>query len=167
MANVPFGGADAGAELFVSVVREDRVKAVDAFGARSIAPEAINEVGADVFSPCALGAIINDIALPVLKAVIVAGGANNQLGDEIRHGSALRERGILYAPDYVVNGGGMIQLALERTGLNWDEVHRRVRRIGDMLSSVFERADRTNVSTSIAATEMARECIESAPREAA
>jgi leucine dehydrogenase len=150
--------AAAGAELVVADVRADRVgDAVKTFGATGVPPEAIYAVPADVLAPCALGAVINDATMPVLAAPIIAGGANNQLADERRHGAALRERGILYAPDYVINAGGLIQLAVERSGMDWAEVDRRVRAIGDTLAELFVRADRAGVPTAAAAREIAEE----------
>ena len=79
-----------------------------------MAVDRIHVVEADVFAPCALGAVINDMTLPVLGARIVAGSANNQLA-EPRHGALLKARGILYAPDYVINAGGLIDVAHERS----------------------------------------------------
>jgi leucine dehydrogenase len=115
-----------------------------------------------VFAPCALGAVINDATEPLLKAKIVAGGANNQLADEARHGGRLKERAILYAPDYVINAGGMIQLALEKTGaLDWKEVNARVRAIGDTLTRIFEQTAEANITPSEAARRLARTRLQS------
>ncbi|WP_342361760.1 Glu/Leu/Phe/Val family dehydrogenase [Terrarubrum flagellatum] len=149
--------AAAGAELVVSDLRSELVEdAVSAFGARPAAPEEIHRVAADVFAPCALGAVVNDATLPELRAPIVAGAANNQLADEIRHGAQLRDRNILYAPDYVINAGGMIQLAVERSGLDWSEVDRRVRAIGETLTAIFEQADSEGAPPAVAAHNLAR-----------
>jgi leucine dehydrogenase len=150
--------AEAGADLVVSDVRVDLVAAAEReFGAAGVEPDGIYGTKADVFAPCALGAVVNDDTLPLLTAPIIAGGANNQLADEERHGQLLRARGVLYAPDYVINAGGMIQFALERTGLDWDEVDRRVRGIGATLGDIFERADRSGIPTTAAAREIARQ----------
>jgi len=157
--------ADAGAKLIVSDVRPEVVEqAVRSFGATLVSPDAIYAAEADVFAPCALGAVINDATGPALNVSIVAGAANNQLADEIRHGALLRERGILYAPDYVINAGGMIQLALERAGLDWTEVDRRVQAIGDTLTEIFARADKAGVATASAAREIAEARLASARR---
>src|SRR5262249_50339174 len=96
---------EAGAKLIVTHIDAERVQSE--FGARAVAPDEIYGVQADVFAPCALGAIINDKTMPQLKVEIVAGAANNQLLEE-RHGDELEERDILYAPDYVANAGGVI-----------------------------------------------------------
>lgn len=156
--------ADAGAELVVSDVRGDLVAAAKReFGASAAEPDAIYTAQADVFAPCALGAVVNDDTLPLLTAPVIAGGANNQLADEERHGRLLRDRGILYAPDYVINAGGMIQFAVERTSLlegtslDWEEVDRRVRGIGDTLGEIFGQADRSGLPTSAAALQVARQ----------
>jgi leucine dehydrogenase len=122
---------------------------------------------ADVFAPCALGAVVNDTTEPLLKAKIIAGGANNQLADEVRHGGRLKERDILYAPDYVINAGGMIQLALEKMGaLDWKEVNGRVREIGDTLAKIFEQSEEANITPSEAARRLAMSRLQSGAREA-
>lgn len=154
--------ADADAELVVSDVHGDLVTAAEReFGAAGVEPDAIYGAKADVFAPCALGAVVNDDTLPLLTAPIIAGGANNQLADEERHGQLLQDRGVLYAPDYVINAGGMIQFAVERIGtgpgLDWDEVDRRVRGIGATLGDIFEQADQSGIPTSAAAREIARQ----------
>jgi leucine dehydrogenase len=100
-----------GAELIVADLDPMRAeRAALEFGARAVAPEVIMGVEAEVLAPCALGGVINDLTLPGLACAIVAGAANNQLL-EMRHGAALRARGILYAPDYVINAGGVINIA--------------------------------------------------------
>jgi leucine dehydrogenase len=160
----------AGAKLTVTDVRtEPMEKAVRAFNAgRAPSPNDIHRADVEVFAPCALGAVINETTLPDLKAIIVAGAANNQLADEVRHGRLLRERGILYAPDYVINAGGMIQLALERhKGFDRAEVDGRVRAIDDTLSGIFERADRAGIPTSLAARELAQSRLDAAHEQAA
>src|SRR5699024_268255 len=94
---------ELGAELIVADIDKDALKrCVDDFGAIGVEPDAIYSVECDIFTPCALGASINDATLPQLTCDIVAGSANNQLAED-RHGALLRERGILYAPDYVIN----------------------------------------------------------------
>jgi leucine dehydrogenase len=104
---------EAGAQLIVSDVTAARTKrAADEFGAKVVSRDAIYGVRADVFAPCALGAVINDDTLKVLRAAIVCGAANNQLAEE-RHGDALQRRGIVYAPDYVTNAGGLINVNAE------------------------------------------------------
>src|SRR5690606_28744299 len=102
--------AEEKATLLVADIDEPRVRrAVEEFGATPVPPEGIYDVEADVFAPCALGATINDDTIPRLKARVVAGAANNVLA-EPRHGKILHDKGILYAPDYVINAGGLISV---------------------------------------------------------
>ena len=121
--------------------------------------EQILRIEADVFAPCALGGVLNDDSIPALGAPIVAGGANNQLLED-RHGEALAERGVLYAPDYVINAGGIINVCGEYLG-QWTEaeVDRRVAAIGDTLGEIFREAKRSGRPTHRVADAMARQRI--------
>lgn len=130
-----------GARLTVADVDPAAVRrAVHELVATAVAPERIYDVACDVFAPCALGAVINDQTLPRLAAPIVAGAANNQLAEQ-RHGDALHERGILYAPDYVINAGGILQIALH------DDAALRAKLLGiyDTLTEIFTRSARTGI----------------------
>ncbi len=149
--------AGEGAELIVTEIARDSLDRVVAeFGAEVVAPQAIYAAEADIFAPCALGAVINDETLPHLKAKIVAGSSNNQLA-ESRHGEALRQRGILYAPDYVINAGGIVIISHE--GPNYDEAKAfaHVARIHDTLLEIFRRAEKKQLATSEAADRLAEE----------
>ncbi len=109
---------ERGARLTVSDVNKAAVeRCVDEFHADAVEPEDIYDVECDVFSPNALGAVINDDTLSRLRTKIIGGAANNQLA-ESRHGDALHKRGILYAPDYVINAGGVIQIATDKSAVN-------------------------------------------------
>jgi leucine dehydrogenase len=131
---------EAGAELWVTDIHRDALTlAAKELGATVVAPEAIFGLDVDVFAPCALGAIINDQTLPQLKAKIVAGAANNQLA-EPRHGAELFRRGILYAPDYVINAGGIIDVYHERTGFDRAALLAHIEGIADNLMEIFARA---------------------------
>ncbi len=112
-------------------------RCVDEFGAAAATTEGIYELACDVFAPCALGAVINDQTLPRLAARIVAGAANNQLA-ELRHGDRLHERGILYAPDYVINAGGILQIALREESA----LRAKLFAIYDTLTEIFRRSAR-------------------------
>jgi leucine dehydrogenase len=159
--------AEAGAKLTVSDVRPAVVaQAVRAFGARAVDAGAITGVDADVFAPCALGAVLSDETLPRLKVAVVAGAANNQLATPA-HGAALRDRGILYAPDYVINAGGIIRVGAEITGATRGDVEARVRGIGNTLLNVFRTADAEGIATSDAADRMALARIALAPKAGA
>lgn len=155
--------AKDGAQLIVTDVQNDRVDmAVKEFGAKAVALNDIYGAEADVFAPCALGAIINDSSIPQLKVKIVAGAANNQLA-EARHGNILRDLKILYAPDYVINAGGLINVYYEHesrlSGKKHDraEVVAHVDRIAETAESIFRRAEQDGISTSDAADRIAEQ----------
>ncbi|MDX1605340.1 MAG: Glu/Leu/Phe/Val dehydrogenase dimerization domain-containing protein [Candidatus Competibacterales bacterium] len=132
---------EAGADLWLSDVDPERLQAAaDELGATAVAPEAVFDLDVDVFAPCALGAVIDDRTLPRLRARVIAGAANNQLA-EPRHGRLLQERGILYAPDYVINAGGIIDVALERRGFDRAQLLARLDGIHDVLLEIFHRAE--------------------------
>lgn len=152
--------ANAGARLTITDVNAEALDAVaKATGATIVAPAAIYDVAADIFSPNALGAIINAETLPRLKVKVVAGGANNQLATPDM-GDRLREQGILYAPDYVINGGGIINVAAEISG-TYDPawVEAKVQRLVLTLGEVLDRARSDGRSTNRVADEMARKRI--------
>lgn len=154
---------EAGARLIVADIDEERVSRVcEEFDAEATALDAILFAEADVIAPCALGAILDQHSIPQLRAKIVAGGANNQLatpGD----GERLRKAGVLYAPDYVINAGGIINVASEYYGdADDDEVMRRVAAIGPRLYDIFEEAAAKGRPTSEIADAQARRIIESA-----
>ena len=124
--------------LIVEAIDQNRIKrVVDATGAGVVAANDIYTVDADIFAPCALGGIINDDTIPQLKVEIVAGAANNQLLDD-RHGDELQSRGILYAPDYVANAGGVINVYSELTGWSRDRALRKADEIYETVLSVFK-----------------------------
>ncbi|MFC5540291.1 MAG: Glu/Leu/Phe/Val dehydrogenase dimerization domain-containing protein [Bacilli bacterium] len=152
---------EEGAKLIVTDINQDRVKrAVDEFGAEAVEPEDIYKQEVDIFSPCALGAIINDETIPQLKAKVIAGSANNQL-KESRHGQILHEKGIVYAPDYVINAGGVINVADELYGYNRERAMKRVEMIYDSLTKIFRMSKEENIPTYLAANRLAEERINS------
>ncbi len=152
---------EEGAELIVTDINEEAVeRAVKEFAATSVKPDEIYDVDCDIFSPCALGGIINDETIPRLKAKIIAGSANNQLEKE-EHGRILHEKGILYAPDYVINAGGVINVAEELAGYNRQRALNKVKSIYNILETVFEISRQKNIPTSIAANELAEKRIKS------
>ncbi|HZS45705.1 MAG TPA: Glu/Leu/Phe/Val dehydrogenase dimerization domain-containing protein [Blastocatellia bacterium] len=149
----------ADAKMVVTDVDSARVqKVVKEFGATAVEPDEIYKVRANIFAPCALGAIINDKTIPQLNVEIVAGGANNQLLEE-RHGAALAERGILYAPDYVVNGGGIISGSVDLLGWSKERMESSVENIYDTLLSIFRSAEANNILPFQAADRLAEERI--------
>jgi leucine dehydrogenase len=151
---------EEGANLIVADVNGDAARrAAEEFGAKVVSPEHIVSVECDVLSPNALGAVLNDRTISTLHARIVAGGANNQL-ERNEHGEALRARGILYAPDYVINGGGIIRVAGQIFGWDDSEIENRVLAIAGTLTQIFRRADSESLPTGAVADRMAEEKIE-------
>lgn len=150
----------AGARLFVSDLRTERTeRAREEFNAVVVAPEVAPCADVDILAPCALGAILNVETIPQISARLIAGGANNQLATA-SDGVRLRERGILYAPDYVVNAGGIICAASEYLGRGSEqEVLARITRIRETLNEVFERASAEALPTDVVADRMAQERI--------
>ena len=129
-----------GAQLFATDIDATKLKAVvDDFRAKPVSAEEIYSVEADIFAPCALGGIINDETIPQLKVAIVAGGANNQLAEE-RHGDMLEQRGITYAPDYVINAGGLVNVNAELEGWTMERARNKAGEIYDTILMVFDIA---------------------------
>lgn len=126
-----------GAELIVSDIREELTERLSQeFGAQVVDVEEIYSVNCDIFAPCALGAIVNDETIPRLTCKIVAGGANNQL-KENRHGRLLYERGICYAPDYVINAGGLIVIYMESKHHSLEETMKAIEQIEDRIGEII------------------------------
>ncbi len=151
--------AKEGAILTVADIDAEKVKRVcEEFGATSVSPDAIVGVECDVLAPCALGAVINDTSIGKLKTKVVCGGANNQLA-ESRHGSMLREMGILYAPDYVANAGGLMNVFVELEGYSPERAFDKTRMVYDNLLEVFAIAKRDNMATNVAADKLAEDRI--------
>ncbi len=150
--------AREGARLTVADVRAAAVERVcDEFGARAVSPEEVLAQPVDVLSPCALGAVLNPVSIPRLRARIIAGAANNQLAQG-QDGSVLKAAGILYAPDYVINAGGIISVAHEYKGGGSEAaVIADIQGIPARLTEIFERARRENRTTNAVADQMARE----------
>jgi leucine dehydrogenase len=145
----------AGAKLIVADIDEGALQRAQAeFGAQIVPVSAIYDVDADIYAPCALGATLNPDTLGRLKAKIIAGAANNQLATA-DIGNLLRQKGILYAPDFVINAGGIIKVCAEYLHQPESEVEAQVRKIGETLAEVFARADREGVATSVVADEIA------------
>jgi len=149
--------ADAGAKLWITDIDAEQVRRVaDSTGATPVGVNEIFDLEVDVFAPCALGAVINDDTLARLTAPVIAGAANNQLA-EPRHGQALYDRGILYAPDYVINAGGVIDVYHERAGYDPTRVIGHIESIADTLTEIFARADAERRPTAVVADRMARQ----------
>jgi leucine dehydrogenase len=146
---------EAGAKLIVSDIDAAKTARVEnATGAKVVQGDAIFSADADIFSPCALGGIINDKTIPKLKVQVVAGGANNQLLEE-RHGDELQRRGILYAPDYVANAGGVINVYGEVVGWDAQRALDKADDIYDTILKVFDIAEAKKIPTYEAADRLA------------
>jgi leucine dehydrogenase len=158
---------EAGAYVTVADINREAVAyAVEHYAARAVDVGEILTVEADVLAPCALGAILNDDTIPAIRAAIVAGGANNQLACS-GHGDALLRRGILYAPDYVINAGGVIDVVNEGPGYTERKVLREVERIYDTAMRVFAESVKSGMATNDVARAMAIIRIEEAARHKA
>lgn len=156
--------AKEGAKLVVTDIDEGRIRrVVEDFRAEAVEPDAIYGVDAQIFAPCALGAVINDDTLPRFGFDIIAGAANNQLAEE-RHGVALEKRGILYAPDYVINAGGLINVYGELNGWTAERAKRKAAEIYGTLLGLFELAREQGIPTYEAADRFAERRIEQVGR---
>lgn len=150
---------EEGADLIVTDISEENMnRAVNDFGAKAVGVNEIFSVQSDIFAPCALGAIINDDTIPLLKAKVIAGAANNQLKDET-HGDLIYKMGLVYAPDYVINAGGVINVADELQGYNRERALKKVETIYDNIMRVFEISERDGIPSYKAADRMAEERI--------
>lgn len=153
-----------GAKVFVTDINQERVEPlVDEFRAEAVPMHQIYDVDATVFSPCAMGGIINEDTVPRLKCTIVAGGANNQL-ESNECGTLLEQRGILYAPDYAINAGGLMNVAIELQGYNEDRARRMVQTIFDIISGIFTVAERERIPSWQAAERIAEQRIQAIGR---
>jgi len=150
---------EEGAKLIVTDIDQQRVKAVvQDFRAGAVPPDQIYGQEADIFAPCALGAVINDDTLKRLKVDIIAGGANNQLAEE-RHGVQVESQGMVYAPDYVINGGGLINVNAELHGWSLERARNKAGEIYDTILRVFEIATEEKIPSFEAADRLAEQRI--------
>lgn len=151
---------DAGAKLVIADLFTDKARVLaDKLGATLVDQGDILAQHVDVVAPCALGAILNATSIPMIKAKMVCGAANNQLAVP-EDGDALRARGIIYVPDYVVNAGGIINATAEFLGETEAQVRERVGKIADRVLTVLDEADARRVATNIVADEMAQRIID-------
>lgn len=150
-----------GAVVTVADIDKERVqKLVDKLGVATVAPDKIITSECDVLAPCAMGAVINDNTITQLKCKIVAGGANNQLAEQ-RHGDALMELGILYAPDYVINAGGLMNVFVELEGYSRERAFEKTTQVYDNLLQVYRISREQKISTHVAADRLAEVRIKS------
>lgn len=150
---------EEGAKLIVTDINKESVaRAVESFGATAVNPDEIYGVDCDIYAPCALGAVINDQTINQIRAKVIAGAANNQLKEPV-HGEQIHEKGIIYAPDYVINAGGVINVADELLGYNRERALKKVETVYDTIERVIEIAKRDQIPTYKAADRMAEERI--------
>lgn len=158
---------EAGARVIVADISKGNIEKTLAEGpAEVVEPDRILGVEADVLAPCALGGVLNAKTIPDVRASVIAGAANNQLDDEEADGRRLRQRNILYAPDYVINAGGIISVESEvhRIRLDTAERDRRIAAIADTLGRIYEEADRLDRPTGLVANDMAEAIIDARRR---
>ena len=151
---------EQGAKVWVTDINQEAVRrCVDEFGCEAVALDEIYDVPADIYSPCALGGTVNEKTLPRLKCKVICGAANNQLANNAI-GDEVQKRGIVYAPDYAVNAGGVMNVSLEIDGYNRERAMRMMRTIYHNLGRIYEISDRDKIPTYLAADRLAEERIE-------
>ena len=154
---------DEGATVIINDINEDRLREVsEMYGAEIIMGDAIYDAEMDIYAPCALGATVNDETLSRLKCSIIAGAANNQLEDEKAHGEAIKHRGIVYAPDFLINAGGLINVYSELHGYDRDQALERTRKIYDTTLEILVKAEQEHTTTHEAALRIAEQRINNA-----
>ena len=152
------------AQVFVTDLNETRLKNVaDTYGVTVVGMDEIYDIDMDIYAPCALGATVNDQTIERLKCSVIAGAANNQLADESKHGQLLREKGIVYAPDFLINAGGLINVGIDYLDVyNRERVYDMTERIYDTCTNILKAADEKNIPSQQAAIEAAMDRINSA-----
>ncbi|MGV3545894.1 MAG: Glu/Leu/Phe/Val family dehydrogenase [Pedobacter sp.] len=148
-------------EVYVTDINEERMRVIARkYKAKAIEADKIFNIGADIYAPCALGATVNDKTLKTMKFAIIAGSANNQLADEKVHGQILHDKGILYAPDYLINAGGIISCYSELTGFGKKRTIQLTENIYEATREVIKLSKSENIPTNLAASRIAEKRIE-------
>ena len=155
-----------GAEIFITDIFEDKLQEVAKnTGATVVDPGVIYDLDMDIYAPCALGATINDQTIDRLKCTVIAGGANNQLAEEDKHGKILMQKGIIYAPDFLINAGGVINVGAEYYGDYHEQlVYKQTEKIYDTCLSILNKSEKENIPAQEAAIKAAKERIEAIGR---
>lgn len=153
---------DEGAEVSIADISQENIRFItDQYNVNVVGLEEVYDLDADIYAPCALGASLNDNTIPRLKCAIVAGAANNQLEDELKHGRQLVQRGIVYAPDFLINAGGLINVYTEYEGnYNREVAYSKAEKIYDTCMNIFTVADAENITTQEAAIKLAQKRID-------
>lgn len=148
---------EEGAKVYISDINEEKIKQTkDKFRTVEVVNgDAIFDMEMDIYAPCALGATVNSESIAKMKCPIIAGAANNQLADENVHGPLLIEKGILYAPDFLINAGGLINVAAELDGYNRERVLGNVEKIYDRTLDIFNLSETDKIHTQAAAMKIA------------
>lgn len=145
------------ARVFITDINEDRLLEVSrTYGATILTDKDIYAADVDIYAPCALGATINDTTITKLKATVIAGAANNQLAEENKHGLILKEKGIVYAPDFLINAGGIINVYAELEGYGKDEIIKKTENIYHTTLEILKQADAENITTHQSALRVAQ-----------
>tara|TARA_R110002073_G_scaffold187366_2_gene346005 strand:+ start:1024 stop:2121 length:1098 start_codon:yes stop_codon:yes gene_type:complete len=156
-----------GARVVIADINEERLQEVSSkYGATIYTGNDIYSEPMDIYAPCALGATVNDDTIYKLKAQVIAGAANNQLAIEDKHGAILQKRGIVYAPDFLINAGGIINVYAELENYGKQEIIRKTENIYNTTLQILEKAQDNNVTTNQAALDIARERIATRKKEA-
>ena len=151
---------EEGADVFINDINIANLKRVSEFyNCQTVEGNLIYDLDVDIYSPCALGATINDTTIEQFKCEIVAGAANNQLLNEDKHATMLQENGILYAPDFLINAGGLINVYSEINGYDREKAIARTRKIYDTTLEIFSKSEEENITTHQAALKLATERI--------
>lgn len=159
--------SNEGANVIIADINEERLQTVSkTYGAEIYRGADIYAEDMDIYAPCALGATVNDASINKLKAQVIAGAANNQLKDEVKHGAMLRDRGVVYAPDFLINAGGIINVYAELEGYGKTEIIRKTENIYNTTLEIFKHSEENNSTTHNAALSIALERIETRKKEA-
>ncbi|MBP6533277.1 MAG: leucine dehydrogenase, partial [Bacteroidia bacterium] len=151
---------EEGAKVFVTDINQDHLKSIASkYNAEIVSLDGIYDVDADIYAPCALGATLNTENIARLKCQVISGAANNQLADEYVHGPMLEQKGILYAPDFLINAGGLINVFSELHGYDRKVAIQHTEAIYDTTLEVFKKAIAEKISTIEAAKKIAEERI--------
>jgi len=154
---------EEGAKVFITDINEEHLKSISQkYGAETVALDKIYDLDVDIYAPCALGATLNTANIKRLKCKVVAGAANNQIADEGVHGKMLSEKGILYAPDFLINAGGLINVYSELKGYDRNEALEQARKIYSTTLEIFKMAKEEGITTGEAARKLAELRIEAA-----
>lgn len=157
---------DEGGQVIINDINEARLEELSKkYGADVVFGNDIYDLDIDIYAPCALGATINDETIRQLNAQVIAGAANNQLADEVRHGELLKEKGIAYAPDFLINAGGIINVYAELEGYGKDEIIRKTENIYNTTLEIFELSEKEGITTHKAAFNIAQNRIDIRKKE--